>query len=112
MRISDWSSDVCSSDLFRQLSGTDLPANGDARGYPVGHDNPPWQRERQDGNAVRPLRGYAASRSSSATGTCATTACPSSASRSEERRCGKGCVRPCKSRWSAYHYKKKQILRS
>src|SRR3546814_9935967 len=80
MRISDWSSDVCSSDLFRQLSGTDLPANGDARGYPVGHDNPPWQRERPDGNAVRPLRGYAASRSSSATGTCATTACPSSAS--------------------------------
>src|SRR3546814_4473913 len=74
MRISDWSSDVCSSDLFRQLSGTDLPANGDARGYPVGHDNPPWQRERPDGNAVRPLRGYAASRSSSATGTCATTA--------------------------------------
>src|SRR3546814_14627764 len=65
---------------FRQLSGTDLPANGDARGYPVGHDNPPWQRERPDGNAVRPLRGYAASRSSSATGTCATTACPPSAS--------------------------------
>src|SRR3546814_12802514 len=65
---------------FRQLSGTDLPANGDARGYPVGQDNPPWQRERPDGNAVRPLRGYAASRSSSATGTCATTACPSSAS--------------------------------
>src|SRR3546814_16563402 len=27
--------------------------------------------------------------------------------RSEERRVGKECVRPCRSRWSQYHYKKK-----
>src|SRR3546814_13205433 len=27
--------------------------------------------------------------------------------RSEERRVGKECVRPCRSRWSPYHYKKK-----
>src|SRR3546814_15486616 len=28
--------------------------------------------------------------------------------RSEERRVGKGCVRPCRSRWSPYHKKKKK----
>src|SRR3546814_15239265 len=27
--------------------------------------------------------------------------------RSEERRVGKECVSPCRSRWSPYHYKKK-----
>src|SRR3546814_14422690 len=30
-------------------------------------------------------------------------------SRSEERRVGKECVSTCRSRWSPYHYKKKQI---
>src|SRR3546814_8348731 len=29
--------------------------------------------------------------------------------RSEERRVGKECVSTCRSRWSPYHYKKKQI---
>src|SRR3546814_18552584 len=28
--------------------------------------------------------------------------------RSEERRVGKECVSPCRSRWSPYHYKKKK----
>src|SRR3546814_18707011 len=28
--------------------------------------------------------------------------------RSEKRRRGKGCVRTCSSRWSSYHYKKKE----
>src|SRR3546814_12957677 len=28
--------------------------------------------------------------------------------RSEERRVGKECVSPCRSRWSPYHYKKKE----
>src|SRR3546814_19988334 len=30
--------------------------------------------------------------------------------RSEERRVGKECVSTCRSRWSSYHYKKKQNL--
>src|SRR3546814_14519700 len=29
--------------------------------------------------------------------------------RSEERRVGNECVRPCRSRWSPYHYKKNNI---
>src|SRR3546814_18246969 len=31
--------------------------------------------------------------------------------RSEERRVGKECVRRCRSRWSLYHYKKKNLKR-
>src|SRR3546814_13936660 len=31
-----------------------------------------------------------------------------SQARSEERRVGKACVRPCRSRWSPYTYKKKK----
>src|SRR3546814_15118763 len=31
--------------------------------------------------------------------------------RSEERRVGKECVSTCRSRWSPYHYKKKQTNR-
>src|SRR3546814_9362172 len=31
--------------------------------------------------------------------------------RSEERRVGKECVGTCRSRWSLYHYKKKQITK-
>src|SRR3546814_14843986 len=31
-------------------------------------------------------------------------------SRSEERRVGKECVSPCRSRWSPYHYKKKKEI--
>src|SRR3546814_14317551 len=31
--------------------------------------------------------------------------------RSDERRVGKGCVSPCRSRWSPYHYKKTNMIR-
>src|SRR3546814_9783796 len=34
--------------------------------------------------------------------------CYRSSSRSEARRVGKECVSTCRSRWSPYHYKKKQ----
>src|SRR3546814_18651856 len=88
MRISDWSSDVCSSDLGRHACG-DLcgrcllchllsrdrfcaGARDDGAGLPEG----------------------------------AVPADP--ARRSEERRVGKECVSTCRSRWSPYHYKKKQ----
>src|SRR3546814_14029924 len=30
--------------------------------------------------------------------------------RSEERRVGKECVSPCRSRWSPYHYKKNKYI--
>src|SRR3546814_2038486 len=76
MRISDWSSDVCSSDLaapagraceVRHLGAAHRtrPRPGEVCLYVVG------------GHQLRP--------------------------RSEERRVGKECVSTCRSRWSPYH---------
>src|SRR3546814_5851864 len=81
MRISDWSSDVCSSDLATsRLLGTSArckrpgaPADGAGPGYGL------------------PL--VAPGHSSSMV----------TAARSEERRVGKECVSTCRSRWSPYH---------
>src|SRR3546814_2487393 len=74
MRISDWSSDVCSSDLIPCSSL--LP-----RGVPRFFD------ERQVRFDQRRLSISSASRRL----------------RSEERRVGKECVSTCRSRWSPYH---------
>src|SRR3546814_2520938 len=82
MRISDWSSDVCSSDLLNspaeQIAALDShavdaaivwgPALGEFKRAPVAGYTPPTI-----------LR------------------------RSEERRVGKECVSTCRSRWSPYH---------
>src|SRR3546814_6804516 len=78
MRISDWSSDVCSSDLFHVLDFPE-PEAGDQfaglRERPVDHRSV-WAIERDP----LALEG-----------------------RSEERRVGKECVSTCRSRWSPYH---------
>src|SRR3546814_21037088 len=100
MRISDWSSDVCSSDLFLAdakcigaiCEGSPLPVNilrgkgapthkelaklGVAR---ISHGHQPWAA------AMAWLTGQAAQ------------------VRSEERRVGKEWVSTCRSRWSPYH---------
>src|SRR3546814_6249501 len=89
MRISDWSSDVCSSDLRRcsrcrrasflllALKDANIPPPPNACGMEVnaatdngrlGHDQP-----------------------------------STTVFRSEERRVGKECVSTCRSRWSPYH---------
>src|SRR3546814_1123084 len=88
MRISDWSSDVCSSDLIKArllrqcmsmvpegaaLLHDKAVGKGFARRYSAKAD--PWHAihvRRQD-------------------------------QRSEERRVGKECVSTCRSRWSPYH---------
>src|SRR3546814_1165128 len=77
MRISDWSSDVCSSDLLHRRRW-----RGAAR----------FRRRRRV--AVRrlcPREAEGRSRQLAAY------------SRSEERRVGKECVSTCRSRWSPYH---------
>src|SRR3546814_14023898 len=94
MRISDWSSDVCSSDLIAfaapatvppgtgvqtAFGNNELDTDVSANRHP-GRDtgvgiHPRWHIQRQ---------------------------------RSEERRVGKECVSTCRSRWSPYHYNKKQ----
>src|SRR3546814_19592086 len=86
MRISDWSSDVCSSDLlmrsFRQ------PELG---------GQPNTVRKRNP--AVFCLREAAGKFFSYS----------HRSGRSEERRVGTACVSTCRSRWSPYHSKKTSI---
>src|SRR3546814_4077691 len=78
MRISDWSSDVCSSDLIGL----------GPRGQPV-------QR------AVELLRTTVAHELHHSFGGAALQR--GDVLRSEERRVGKECVSTCRSRWSPYH---------
>src|SRR3546814_1731134 len=82
MRISDWSSDVCSSDLHRRRRRGG-PRRGRARNRGAGAGA---QRQAKHGNGAE-------------------TAVIDhvSESRSEERRVGKECVSTCRSRWSPYH---------
>src|SRR3546814_19193718 len=92
MRISDWSSDVCSSDLVCLSSiagGTDI-ISCFVGCNPIG---PVWRGEIQRrclGMAVEVLNDHGR---------------PVRGERSEERRVGKECVSTCRSRWSPYHYK-------
>src|SRR3546814_16596954 len=77
MRISDWSSDVCSSDLqHRRIAFEPRPPRGrrvESRAQPVARS--------------RFIVDYR------------------HITRSEERRVGKECVSTCRSRWSPYHSK-------
>src|SRR3546814_6347097 len=87
MRISDWSSDVCSSDLLCGIWGF----------CPVGAD--------QDQLAGH--MGRSCEKSCTDLGALSVSWLIKSAlnyrSRSEERRVGKECVSTCRSRWSPYH---------
>src|SRR3546814_8082446 len=75
MRISDWSSDVCSSDLLDELQ-----ENKEFIQLVSDHDIHTMIK------AIRNVMGVAKIRK-----------------RSEERRVGKECVSTCRSRWSPYH---------
>src|SRR3546814_11842908 len=110
MRISDWSSDVCSSDLHIEPLVRDFPAAapllecggfgcfrriGEFEGLFVGHQfTHPTCRSSE--TATASLR---AQRKRS---------WPQATNRSEERRVGKECVSTCRSRWSQYNKKKKK----
>src|SRR3546814_10634102 len=84
MRISDWSSDVCSSDLIGAARGVHRVA---ISAVPVGVEN-------QGFTAVASLQRRAAADRNIGT---------VEVLRSEERRVGKECVSTCRSRWSPYH---------
>src|SRR3546814_2103643 len=89
MRISDWSSDVCSSDL--------RPWDGKPCRRPV------WRKGRR-GRHCATLHSLAAS--ASMLKALAGPRAPGkkkAPNRSEERRVGKECVSTCRSRWSPYH---------
>src|SRR3546814_5622316 len=92
MRISDWSSDVCSSDL-------------EAAAVPAGLVPPGREGRRRTGAAPRPARlrvrlPAARHRDLPARDQLLPA---ERADRSEERRVGKECVSTCRSRWSPYH---------
>src|SRR3546814_4010444 len=86
MRISDWSSDVCSSDLSRNAvealerrlaeSGTKAQILREVADF-LELPEPPQRIEIYDNSHIQ--------------------------GRSEERRVGKECVSKCRSRWSQYH---------
>src|SRR3546814_14243221 len=102
MRISDWSSDVCSSDLLGYDDGLDAQQVAALPRYH--HQWMPDVIEAETGASRRRL-----SRDCARWGTrwrCparkrATAAVPAT-SRSAERRVGKECVSTCRSRWSPY----------
>src|SRR3546814_5065290 len=76
MRISDWSSDVCSSDLRTGQLEVEV------RGVPI--KIAATMRLADEGKGSANTLSW-------------------NVSRSEERRVGKECVSTCRSRWSTYH---------
>src|SRR3546814_19063709 len=97
MRISGWSSDVCSSDLVDIFSYTEerkmeraLIDHYEAQMEMVAAELTPANHAVAVELASLPaqIRGYGHIKE---------------ASRSEERRVGKECVSTCRSRWSPYH---------
>src|SRR3546814_2689374 len=87
LRISDWSSDVCSSDL--NIGEPDSPHIG-----------------RSGTAAALQWIAFLKARRSTAMAISISSIFLSgafSAPRSEERRVGKECVSTCRSRWSPYH---------
>src|SRR3546814_19295052 len=91
MRISDWSSDVCSSDLLTKDIALNMRLKV-RRG--VGYQ-PASTRQHPDDEA-RPIGRLQLD---------ASFAPVLRVARSEERRAGQECVSTCRSRWSPYHYK-------
>src|SRR3546814_15829613 len=109
MRISDWSSDVCSSDLptedvFRQprhpYTAALLSAN------PESDPDARMARIELQGDVPsllkRPSGCEFHTRCFRVQATCRDVVPARGAARSEERRGGKECVSPCRSRWSPY----------
>src|SRR3546814_17679145 len=100
MRISDWSSDVCSSDLFDErqqialhalagnVAADPLRARGDLVDLVEEDDAVLLNRLNRLGGKLLLVEQLVA--------------------RSEERRLGKECVSPCRSRGSRFHLKKKK----
>src|SRR3546814_1564937 len=88
MRTSDWSSDVCSSDLGQRRGGLGVERRL-RRGAAGVHE-----RDQVLAGAVHHLEhGGVGEQRPQGVGDA----------RSEERRVGKECVSTCRSRWSPYH---------
>src|SRR3546814_9222050 len=96
VRISDWSSDVCSSDLpwrWRSLPKFDRAMHSDGHGQAVA--NRPIELVRK-GQRLRSVRLSLATDATNRRR-------QNKFARSEESRVGKECVSTCRSRWAPYH---------
>src|SRR3546814_14796493 len=106
MRISDWSSDVCSSDLLTVLVLPDgrTRIGSPTRTVPVAiwPEKPRKSRLGRLTHCTAMRKGFSRSEtwSTSTVSRCSISAGPL---RSEERRVGKECVSTCRSRGSPYH---------
>src|SRR3546814_15941003 len=113
MRISDWSSDVCSSDLFlfattrAQLDFLRFPLGGmpkpEARRIAAEMGLPVAEKPDSQDICFVPEGRYAAIVEKLRPGAA------EPGERSEERRVGEECVSTCRSRCSPYHSKKKTL---
>src|SRR3546814_11379383 len=133
MRISDWSSDVCSSDLMlemmkkpqtmRHCVTPDQASRGpqellkQSQGqckfskydFRAGRVNAVMQcNSRERGSMTVTTEGSFTPSSYATTSKMVMNSPMGTMNRSEERRVGKECVRTCRSRWSPYPYKKKK----
>src|SRR3546814_11669804 len=119
MRISDWSSDVCSSDLMdqsderRPLRPQPCQISRLSQIKTRSPESPSSQGEQEPPAAMSGVffcgfsraGGYRALQPPRRPLPRGRTRQPG---RSEERRVGKECVSTCRSRWSPYHSKKKK----
>src|SRR3546814_15626798 len=124
MRISDWSSDVCSSDLIYQYKDDQgRHARSGENGMNGALFRPDRLPVKDRGGGIVTIPLATAARGARAMLTGITTIAPGSAvpphthnceesvvvlsgqgvARSEERRVGKECVSTCRTRWSPYH---------
>src|SRR3546814_17597690 len=94
MRISDWSSDVCSSDLNPRSTATGLTQ------FLAGSWKSEAERPGTFLHSVARGNGWLDDKGGVR------------GDRSEERRVGKECVRTCRYRWQPYPYKKKRSTRA
>src|SRR3546814_19909218 len=101
MRISDWSSDVCSSDLPSlisagvQLGALDGPAQLEALPAGGGFQATATVMVSESQTAIAAI-GYSTQKKTASQEALVRVLCK----RSEERRVGKECVSTCRSRWS------------
>src|SRR3546814_14724833 len=122
MRISDWSSDVCSSDLGRQRINPILRRRGPTKSHvarsPSLHQNHPLQLYSCPAEYFETALGCFETQPKAVCLSCNLPAHKSvrchggmqievgvfiQEQRSEERRVGKECVSTCRSRWWTYH---------
>src|SRR3546814_13198440 len=109
MRISDWSSDVCSSDLFQYINDKQTYSTHDdttlGKMITVGdvcyRDGKPTKKKKDETEEEFKARLDAGNYTEQSL---------RDEMRSEESRVGKECESTCRSRWSPYHKNKKKNM--